>query len=206
MDTSGYEMLMRLRGAGLGAAGRALDKLGGGASLGASTGLSGAGVEGGSFAELLQRAASGKLSSGREVRLGRDAGVELSAEQLQRVGLATDKAEASGFRRAMVMIDRQVVVVDVELREVVGAFDPSRGGTMSGLDGVVAAPDAAGSAVGSADGAAGGAGAKIGAVALGLPGAWGTGAGNTSLSALLAKMAEEAKHAESTRREEGTAA
>ncbi|HEX2253130.1 MAG TPA: dethiobiotin synthetase, partial [Thermoanaerobaculia bacterium] len=50
----------------------------------------------GEFADLLRRAASGELVSGVPVSVDRDAGVALSEDQLARLSLAADRAEAEG--------------------------------------------------------------------------------------------------------------
>jgi hypothetical protein len=113
---------------------------GGAAPFGPLTGSQGASVEGSDFASLLRQAREGEVSSGRPVTLARGAGVNLSADQLQRLAAAADRAEAEGATRALVMIDGQALRLDVTTREVTGAADLSRPGVMSGIDAVVTLP------------------------------------------------------------------
>lgn len=102
----------------------------------------GASTEAG-FAQLLERARRGELESGAGVTVGAGAGVELTGEQLSRLAVAADRAEAEGIHTALAYIDGMALVLDVHTREVRGV---AAGGVMSGIDGVVWAPDGAGGA------------------------------------------------------------
>lgn len=109
--------------------------------LSGSTGSSGQ-IEGQSFAELLAGEKSGKLSSGRGVNIHPDSGVKLNADQLQRLGVALDRAEASGAQHALVMIDGMALKVDVGVRQVVSQVNMADAEVASGIDAVIQAGDA----------------------------------------------------------------
>lgn len=93
------------------------------------------------FAQLLQRARAGELSSGRPVTIDRGVGATLDAEQLGRLGRAVDRAEAQGLNFALVLLDGQGYVVDVATRRVTGTLAQQEG-VASGVDGVVQAAPA----------------------------------------------------------------
>jgi hypothetical protein len=94
------------------------------------------GTSGADFAELLRQAQSGELSSKLPVSVDPDVNVELSDEQLAKLSLAADKAEAAGLRTALVVADGQRLILDVQQRRITGvAEDPS--GIVSGVDGVI---------------------------------------------------------------------
>ena len=90
----------------------------------------------GAFAELLKRARDGTLSSNRPVSAEKAAGVALSDEQLARLSLAADRAEAAGLRTALVLIDDQRLILDVHQRTIIGAATPEQG-VLDGIDGVI---------------------------------------------------------------------
>ncbi len=102
----------------------------------------------GSFSQLL-----GTISgsgSGLPVSISAGAGVELSSEQLQRVAMAADKAQAQGASRALVMIDGHALQVDIGTRQITGKVDLNSTDVLSGIDTVVWA---GGSSDGAKDGA-----------------------------------------------------
>ncbi|MBX3403546.1 MAG: hypothetical protein KF699_09070 [Phycisphaeraceae bacterium] len=90
----------------------------------------------GAFAELLKRARDGTLSSNRPVSVEKAAGLALSEEQLARLSLAADRAEAAGLRTALVLIDDQRLILDVHQRSIIGAATPEHG-VLDGIDGVI---------------------------------------------------------------------
>ncbi len=90
----------------------------------------------GAFAELLKRAREGTLASNRPVSVEKSAGVALSEEQLARLSLAADRAEAAGLRTALVLIDDRRLILDVHQRSVVGVAAPEQG-VLDGIDGVI---------------------------------------------------------------------
>lgn len=102
-------------------------------------------VGGASFAELLGKARDGQVQSGLGVELAPGSGIDLSAEQLERLAQIADKAEASGASRVLVNIDDTWVRLDVGVRQVTGAAELSPGEVVGGIDAVVTAPPAAGS-------------------------------------------------------------
>jgi len=107
-------------------------------------------VSKGDFASLLARA--GELAAGRPVDLAPDVGarLELTADQKSRLAEAVDRAELSGVRRALVLLDGQELVVDVADRIVL--FDEAMGeqGLVSKIDGVVRAQPSSDAADGDA--------------------------------------------------------
>jgi hypothetical protein len=142
-------------------------KLLGSAVSGGSKGLPPDQVEGAEFSKLLEKAQAGEVASGREVSIAKGANVSLSPDQLARIAVAADMAEAKGASSALVMIDGMTLRLDVAMREITGAADLSRGGVLTGIDTVIGIP-------GSAD-----QGAKV----LPLP----KGAANPSLLKILAE-------------------
>jgi hypothetical protein len=74
------------------------------------------------------------------VTIDKTAPVRLTTDQLQRVALATDQAEAQGATRALVLIDGQALRLDVLDRRITGSADLSAAGVLTGLDAVVSVP------------------------------------------------------------------
>lgn len=107
-----------------------------GAPAGPQGSAPGTSVESGSFAELLQAARNGELTSKLPVSVDPGVGVELSDEQLARVSLAADKAEAAGVRTALLIIDGQRLTLDVHGRRITGRAEEA-GGVVTGVDGVI---------------------------------------------------------------------
>ncbi len=97
------------------------------------------GIEAGQFAELLNKARNGELSSNQPVTVSSDAGssVKLSEDQLAKIAVAADKAEAAGIRKALVVLDDQQLILDVEARSITGAAKLGSGSVLSGVDGVI---------------------------------------------------------------------
>lgn len=92
-----------------------------------------------SFADLLTREASGQLTTGRPVSIHPDCDVQLSEDQMQRLGVAIDRAEASGAQRALVMIDGMAMKVDIGIRQIVGKVDLQSTPVLGEIDAVVQA-------------------------------------------------------------------
>jgi hypothetical protein len=106
-------------------------------------GLSPDALQGDDFAALLAKAKSGEISSSRPVTLGRGVKLNLSEDQLARLAIAADRAEAQGASRALVFIDGLSLKLDVGLREITGAADLKSGGILTGIDAVIGMPSAA---------------------------------------------------------------
>ncbi|MFM9996041.1 MAG: hypothetical protein ACKVU4_09585 [Phycisphaerales bacterium] len=96
------------------------------------------------FAALLSSAQRGEVSTGLPVRLGRGCDVMLTGDQLSRLAVAADKAEAQGATRAVVLIDGQALRMDVGVREITGRADLLAGGgaVLTGIDAVISIPPA----------------------------------------------------------------
>lgn len=97
-----------------------------------------------SFADLLADVKAGVLSSGRPVTVGPHADCELTDDQLQRLGVVADAAEAAGATRVAALIDGQLVKLDVLNRTVESAEPGGGGNVMTGIDGFVLVPQDAG--------------------------------------------------------------
>jgi hypothetical protein len=93
-------------------------------------------IESASFAELLDQVKSGKLGSQRTVEPAADENIQLSNDEQIRLSAAADKAEASGIRSALVLLEGKRLVLDVGSRQVRHAEESSQGIT-SGVDGVI---------------------------------------------------------------------
>lgn len=138
-----------------------------------------------SFANLLQQAREGSLTSAAPVSIAHDAGVECSEDQLARLSLAADKLEAAGVRSALINIDGQQLVLDVHLRQVIGPAKANNG-LIAGIDGVMDLGDArSASQTGAGTAPAGTAGAQSAGL---LQSAGGLAARNQSLLKLLAEL------------------
>ena len=77
-----------------------------------------------SFDELLHGATAGQMRSGRPVQVAEGVHPSLDATQLDRLGAAADRAEASGARRALMMLDGRGLVLDVAARCVESELKP----------------------------------------------------------------------------------
>ncbi len=125
------------------------------------------------FASLLKSAQDGTLRSSLPVTIASDAGVSLSDEQLARLSLATDKAEAAGVKKALVVVGGQQLTLDVQTRTITGHAHATDG-VLPGVDGVIDLDAVAQQA--------------SAAVALGVPSGF---ASNSSLQTLLARSADK---------------
>jgi len=124
----------------LGGGARPLGISGAGAATGTARSGTAAGVP---FADLLARAQTGEVASALPVTVTNGAGVNLSEDQLQRLSVAADRAEASGATRALVLIDGMALRLDVGVRQITGTAELGAGAALSGIDGVVRAPESA---------------------------------------------------------------
>ncbi|GJQ28171.1 MAG: hypothetical protein HBSAPP03_00550 [Phycisphaerae bacterium] len=88
----------------------------------------------GDFAKVLagEGAIPVRVAPGVDVSLGRD--------QLARLAVEADKAEARGVGRALVLLDGRVFSFDVATRTITGTVDPAAGGIEAGYDAVIAVP------------------------------------------------------------------
>ena len=134
MDVRASELLRQL-GAGI--------RPDGGASAPSSSPIESRG-----FAELLSQASEGRFASASPVELPPGAGVDLTGEQLARLGPLTDAAAAQGSQRLLAMIDGQTVAIDAVARRVMGPAQINEGGVMTGFDAFVVAPPAGADATG----------------------------------------------------------
>lgn len=96
-----------------------------------------------SFDDLLAKARSGELRSDVPVTIAPGCGVELTEEQLAKVALAADRAQAQGVSRAVVAIDGMLLRLDVSVRTITGVIEPGASGVHTGIDGLITfAPEA----------------------------------------------------------------
>lgn len=103
------------------------------------------------FAELFRQAQRGEVASGLNVSVSPRLKVDLSPQQLQRLSLAADKAQAAGLRHALVLIDGVPLKLDVVSRTVTEVVNPSES-VVRGIDGFVAVADANAEAAGQETG------------------------------------------------------
>ncbi|MCC7389944.1 MAG: hypothetical protein IT431_14380 [Phycisphaerales bacterium] len=94
-------------------------------------------ADGADFQTLLARARAGSLETGLPVTVADGAGLELSEEQLARLGRVVDRAHAEGATRILVMLDGVALDVDVLSRRVLGEADLAGGRVLTGIDGFV---------------------------------------------------------------------
>ncbi|TVQ62799.1 MAG: hypothetical protein EA379_04840 [Phycisphaerales bacterium] len=97
-------------------------------------------VEGAAFADLLGRARTGEIESGRGVRQPEGAEKQLTSEQLNRVSHAVDAAEAQGAVRLLAIVDDMALTIDVVTRTIEDARPVGDGAVRSGVDAVVVLP------------------------------------------------------------------
>ncbi len=101
----------------------------------------------GSFADLLSAARKGEMPGGPQVSVARDAGVQFTPEQLQRLTVAADMAQAAGATRALVRIDGQSVLLDVGARTITAKVNAAPGQVVTGIDSLIEVPGGAGQPV-----------------------------------------------------------
>ncbi len=98
-------------------------------------------LEGQSFDELLTLAAKGSLSSGRQVQSGFDPARELSPSELARLSKAADLAEASGARRALLLMEGRGLVLDVASRLLTAELSDDPSAPIANVDAAIYVPD-----------------------------------------------------------------
>ena len=91
------------------------------------------------FAQLLGKAQNGTADTKLPVTVSSRLNLELTAEQLARVGVAADRAQAAGLQSAVVLIDGKALQLDVQTRQITGTVAPGSQ-ALTHLDGIVAAP------------------------------------------------------------------
>ena len=125
-----------------------LRKLGSGVRPDSGPGPAGASSAGGiDFNALLQKVRSGEVSSGRPVTVASGAGVELSQEQLSRLSIAADAAEASGAHTLLALVDGKALTVDIPSRSVTGGPGALSGRVATDFDAFIVVPEAGSSAL-----------------------------------------------------------
>ncbi len=126
------------------AAGSLLGLLGSGVNLLARAVNPQQSIEGASFDDLLAQARSGTLRAGQPIRLGSDSSVELTPDQLERLGEAAATLEKAGANRAVILLDGMAIEYDVMSRTVMGEVDLDSPEATTGIDAFVRAPANAG--------------------------------------------------------------
>lgn len=122
------------------AAGALLKLLGSGVNLIQQPSARPASIEGASFQDLLDRLRDGTLRDGEPIKLGAESKLELTPQQLERLGDAAAELERKGAQRAVVLLDGMAIEYDVGTRTVVGLIDPEDTEAVSGIDAFVHAP------------------------------------------------------------------
>lgn len=100
----------------------------------------GAPIESSGFSELLRAARAGELRSERPLSLAKGAEGKLSENQLERLAVAADAAEASGSRRLLAVIDGNAVTIDIDSRTVHSVTADYASKVLSDVDSVVFLP------------------------------------------------------------------
>ncbi len=72
------------------------------------------------FDELLAQARAGGLTSGRSLSVGFRPAEALTGGQLDRLAAAADMAEATGAKRALLLLDGKGLLLDVQARTLTG--------------------------------------------------------------------------------------
>lgn len=98
-------------------------------------------IDGATFEQLLEQAKDGQISSELDVSIAADAGVELTGNQLARLAVAADEAQARGASRAIVLIDGMALSFDVQSRRVTGTVPIDQAGVYQGFDTIINAGD-----------------------------------------------------------------
>ncbi len=68
------------------------------------------------FQHLVDQAVAGELTTGRSISMA--AGIELAANDLERISGAADRAEATGGKRAAVFLGRHLYLLDIATRQI----------------------------------------------------------------------------------------
>lgn len=89
------------------------------------------------FTSMLSKARAGELSTGLPVTLARNAGIELSDDQLTRLAHAADRAESAGARRALVLMDGRALEIDIATRQVSREHALGDSRVVTGIDSVI---------------------------------------------------------------------
>ena len=119
-------------------AGALLNMLGSGVGLIQQiAGVGKAPLEGASFKDLLGRLENGTLRASEPIRLGAESKIELSRDQLERLGDAAATLESSGAQRAVIMLDGMAIEYDVQSRTVIGEIDLENGDAVTGIDALI---------------------------------------------------------------------
>lgn len=92
------------------------------------------------FDKLLNEARTGNIASGKGVVLGAEISAELTTEQLDRLTAAADQAAAHGAKTALVLMDGQGYLVNVESRQVERIVDEQSQSVLTEVDAVITAP------------------------------------------------------------------
>lgn len=96
-------------------------------------------VEESGFKELLNKARAGGVPSGIEARVADGVAMTFSPEQMKRLTIAGDKAEAAGASRAMILMDGLALTMDVGTRTIIQATNATSVGVVGDVDAVLSA-------------------------------------------------------------------
>lgn len=93
------------------------------------------------FDELLAGVHRGATSSDRTVDQSPDLDLELTEDQLERLGVAVDVAEASGAQSLLALVDGHALGVDVADRQITEAGDQLTGRLLRSFDAALLVPE-----------------------------------------------------------------
>lgn len=92
------------------------------------------------FEQLLQRVRAGEVNSGRALTVAPGVSTNLSQDQIERLGIVTDAAEAAGAENLLAFIDGVPVSIDVASRRIESAGQNLAGSVLTSFDAVVIVP------------------------------------------------------------------
>lgn len=97
-----------------------------------------------SFQEILKTTSVQETEQLQNLRFSKHAnerlatrGINLSAEQMERLETGTTKAREKGIRESLVMVDDLAFIVNVKNNTVITAMDDSSAGIFTNIDGAV---------------------------------------------------------------------
>lgn len=97
-----------------------------------------------SFQEILKTTAAPETEELQNLKFSKHAnerlatrGINLSAEQMERLETGTTKAREKGIRESLVMVDDLAFIVNVKNNTVITAMDDSSTGIFTNIDGAV---------------------------------------------------------------------
>jgi hypothetical protein len=108
---------------------------------GADAALRSGAIEAEDFGSLLTAVQTGDIASGRTLQANGALRTTLNDDQMERLSVAADAAEAAGSRRLLAMIDGGAVTIDVPGRRIEEYSESVSGRVLTEIDGFVLVPE-----------------------------------------------------------------